>query len=92
MITTSLLLTSTNNKYLSGVPDRQGLSYKENVMANNNDIVNITCYRKTEQMSRDDAILYYSEAESMTDGHERQRYANILRGLRAGLTDVTDED
>lgn len=55
------------------------------------DIVNITCYNKTEQMARTDAIAKYTEAMAWSDGSEMQRYATILNGLFSGLTNIRDE-
>ena len=55
------------------------------------DIVNITCYGKTEKMERSKAIKFYRECADYSEGSERERYVNILFGLMDGLTNVSDE-
>lgn len=55
------------------------------------DIVNVTCYGKTERMERQKAINKFAEAIAWSDGSEKERYANILVGLLSGSTDVSDE-
>ena len=55
------------------------------------DMVTITCYGKTEQMSRKDAIGKYLECIAWSEGSERDRYTNIYLGLISGETNVCDE-
>lgn len=55
------------------------------------DMVTITCYNRTETLSRKDAQNKYLEAFLWSDGSERERYANILIGLQMGLSEVSDE-
>lgn len=55
------------------------------------DKVKVTCYGKTEELTRSDAIAKYGEAILWSDGSERERYANIVGGLLAGLNEVCDE-
>ena len=55
------------------------------------DMVKITCYGKTEMMTRADAIKLYREGVACCEGSERDRYTNILIGLLNGDTEVSDE-
>ena len=55
-----------------------------------NDIVTITCYRKTEKMVRRDAMMKYLEYLLCTEGSEMERYANILRQLFLGEMECND--
>lgn len=59
-------------------------------MANMNDNVKITCYGDTETMKRGEAINFYQECIDGSDGHERERYVNIVIGLNQGLMEVDD--
>ena len=54
------------------------------------DKVKITCYGKTEEMERKDAIKLYRECADCSEGSERERYVNILFGLMDGLKVVKD--
>ena len=56
------------------------------------DIVKITCYDKTEYLSREVAIKKYTQAIAMSEGSEQDRYVNIYLGLVSGLSEVSDED
>ena len=55
------------------------------------DMVKITCYGKTETMTRNDAMNKYVEAMLWSDGSEKERYANIVGGLMCGLSEVSDD-
>lgn len=55
------------------------------------DIVEITCYGKTEMMERNEAIRFYREGADCSEGSERERYVNILFGLMDGLSEVSDK-
>lgn len=55
------------------------------------DMVTITCYGKTEQMSRKDAINKYLKGMAWSEGSERDRYTNIYLALISGETNVFDE-
>ena len=55
------------------------------------EMVNITCYNKTERMTRTDAIEKYTDAMVRCEGSEMQRYATILNGLFSGYTNIRDE-
>ena len=58
-----------------------------------NDKVTITCYGKTKEWNRKDAIKFYAEAVLVCDGSEKARYANILAELALGdavCTDILD--
>lgn len=48
------------------------------------DLVTITCYNKTRQMSRQDAMRFYFEGMMSCEGAEQERYANIYTQLRLG--------
>ena len=54
------------------------------------DIVNVTCYGRTETLTRNEALTKYVEAMLWSDGSEKERYANIVGELYAGYTDVSD--
>lgn len=58
---------------------------------NNKDKVNVTCYGKTETMSRKDAIQKYFNCMICSEGAEQQRYVNIYTQLKTGCTNCTDE-
>lgn len=53
--------------------------------------VRVTCYRKTETMTRRKAIKEFEEGMRCCDGSERDRYTSIYFQLMDGLKDVTDE-
>ena len=56
--------------------------------------VRVTCYRKTETMTRGEALAYYQEGMMCCDpgSSECQRYTTIVCRLMDGLTEVSDED
>ena len=54
------------------------------------DVVTITCYGKTEQMTRVEAIDKYSYYAEEVEGNEQRRYLNIVGGLEEGLFEVQD--
>lgn len=54
------------------------------------DIVNVTCYNKTEQMTRREALVFYFDCMMNSDGSERERYTNIYEQLMVGYTDCYD--
>lgn len=51
----------------------------------------MTCYGKTETMTREEAIDEYYEGMMCCDGSEAERYQTIYCQLMEGLTDVSDE-
>lgn len=53
--------------------------------------VRVTCYGKTETMTREEAIDEYYEGMMCCDGSEAERYQTIYCQLMEGLTDVSDE-
>ena len=53
--------------------------------------VRVTCYRKTETMTRGEAIDEYYEAMLCCEGSEGERYTTIYCQLMEGLTEVSDE-
>lgn len=58
------------------------------------DEVVVTCYGKTKKMERQEAILFYQNCLMFCDSasSEAGRYMNILQGLFAGGTVITDID
>lgn len=56
------------------------------------DIVTITCYNKTTQMVRKDAIKQYTSYAQQNEGSEQMRYMTILMGLHEGKLVVSDHD
>lgn len=54
------------------------------------DIVVVTCYGESESMDRQDAINFYFERMSCSDGSERERYATIVAQLLNGATEAID--
>ena len=54
------------------------------------DTVEITCYNDTDVMERKEALDFYSECMSWSEGAERDRYYNIYFGLKAGKKKVHD--
>lgn len=63
-------------------------------MVNKNDVVMVTCYRKTKAYKRCDAMDYFLEGMMACDhdSSEGSRYAKIYSGLAEGKTVVSDED
>lgn len=55
------------------------------------DLVRVTCYGKTEELTRNEATEKYLEAMLWSEGSESERYSIILGGLLSGLSDVSDE-
>ena len=55
--------------------------------------VRVTCYRKTETMTRRDALKFYQEGMMCCDAgsSEYERYSTIYWRLMDGLTEVTDD-
>ncbi len=53
--------------------------------------VKITCYGKTEEMTRTEAIEKYLEAVQGSEGAERDRYLQIYWQLQEGKMEVSDE-
>lgn len=55
--------------------------------------VRVTCYRKTETMTRRQALKRYQEGMMCCDpgSSECERYTTIVCRLMAGLTEVTDD-
>lgn len=55
--------------------------------------VRITCYRKTETMTRKKAINYYQEGIVCCDpgSSECERYTTIVSQLLEGKTEVSDQ-
>lgn len=54
------------------------------------DLVAITCYGQTEVLERREAIEIYKDCIYHSEGSERDRYINIVRGLECGWTKVSD--
>lgn len=54
------------------------------------DLVKVTCYGRTETLTRNEALNKYSEGILCSEGSERERYANIVAGLLNGLKEVDD--
>lgn len=52
--------------------------------------VTVTCYRKTETMTREQAIDKYYEGMMCCEGSERDRYTNIYCQLMDGYRRVSD--
>lgn len=50
----------------------------------------VTCYRKTETMTREQAIDKYYEGMMCCEGSERDRYTNIYCQLMDGYRRVSD--
>lgn len=65
------------------VPDEEKGSYMD-------DIVTVTCYGKTEVMTRREALAEYLEGIRCCEGSERERYDSIYCQLLDGATDVSD--
>lgn len=60
-------------------------------MAKDGDKVKITCYGKTEEMEREDALSKYLDCMAHSEGAERDRYVNIYLQLIAGEKECNDE-
>lgn len=62
----------------------------EEITMCNKDIVTITCYNKTSQMERKQAVEFYTSCVLCSEGSERERYGKILAELQAGYMLCTD--
>ncbi len=60
----------------------------------NDDIVTVTCYNQTEQLTRKKAIEQYLLCCSLCDpqSSEYGRYFRIVERLKSGLTIINDEE
>lgn len=57
------------------------------------DIVEVICNGEEEMWaSRERAEWFYGRAAAGSEGHEQQRYLEILRQLRLGMAVCSDED
>ena len=65
---------------------------KQAIAAAKPDMVEITCYGKTETTDRKKAIAFYKDCAANSEGCERERYQNILDGLEAGENKVSDQE
>ena len=56
--------------------------------------VRVTCYRKTETMTRREALKFYQEGMMCCDpgSSECRRYTTIVCRLMSGATEVSDEN
>ena len=53
--------------------------------------VTVICYGKSKEWSsRENALIFYTEAALCSDGSERERYRNICDELRMGFKVCTD--
>ena len=53
--------------------------------------VTVTCYRRREVMTREQAIDEFYEGMMCCEGSEAERYQRIYCQLMEGLTEVSDE-
>jgi len=75
---------------VQGSPDDKKVEVEEK-KSPLDDIVTITCYNKTEQMKRGDAIKFYAEGMNCCEGSERDRYTNIYMQLMDGRMECYDD-
>lgn len=61
-------------------------------MAKKKDMVTITCYGKQEIRERNEAMQFYRDCALNSEGHERNRYFNILMDLMDGKTECSDRN
>ena len=61
-------------------------------MAKKKDIVTIVCYGRKETRERNEAMQFYRDCAEHSEGHERNRYFNILMDLMDGKTECSDRD
>ena len=61
------------------------------IVPDNDEIVEITCYGQTVKMKRGDAIRKYSDGVASCEGSERDRYLKILLALQDGKMKCSDE-
>lgn len=55
------------------------------------DKVKVTCYGRTETLTRKDALTKYTEAMAWSEGSELERYAKIVSELLSGCSECSDE-
>jgi len=56
------------------------------------DFVTIICYGQLETMERNDAMEKYMDCIRHSEGHERNRYFNIVSDLTEGKAVCSDRD
>ena len=56
-----------------------------------NEKVTVTCYRKTERMTRRKALEFYYEGMKCSEGSEHERYETIFFQLMEGRMTASDE-
>lgn len=56
-----------------------------------NEKVKVTCYRKTEIMTRREAMQFYYEGMQCSEGSEHERYETIFFQLLEGHMECSDE-
>ena len=61
-------------------------------MAKKKDMVTITCYGKKETKERNEAMRFYKDCAENSEGHERNRYFNILMDLMDGKNLCSDRN
>lgn len=54
----------------------------------NKDIVTITCYGKTKEYERQEAIIYFLQCMMCSEGAEQSRYTNIYLKLISGFKEI----
>lgn len=55
------------------------------------DMVSITCYGKTEEKERKEAVKFYTDCAEHSEGSERDRYTTILAGLHDNKRVIFDD-
>lgn len=58
---------------------------------NMDDIVTVTCYRRTKRMKRKKALEFYYEGMRCSEGSEHDRYETIFFQLAEGAMEASDE-
>ena len=53
--------------------------------------VSVTCYGKTDEMKRGEALAFYFDCMCNSEGPEHERYETIFFQLMFGLTAVSDQ-
>ena len=61
-------------------------------MKKEKDIVKVTCYYKTEEYERTEAINKFRECVLCSEGSEQSRYSKILGELLSGYKECSDEE
>ena len=61
-------------------------------MTKRKDMVNVTCYGRKETLTRHQALQKYRDCAVHSEGHERNRYFNVLMDLMDGKTECSDHD